>query len=1775
MLIAADSFAQMQNRVTAGGNSFEISLANSEFNFRDEKQNQFVIRDYFDFTDESSSRRYKLPSKEIIAAIPPESKPNISISYLTQHQFHGIIPALNPSVEIISDSIVTLKNSDYAERLIDNQQKPVIEVKGFFWLRDFYCVHIKVNTHQFDELNGKLTELKDIKIKFEFNNQENFLSYSPLALKGDFDDNLKTILANSEIAEQFRSTPKLILNDTSGNWIDYTANYLKLGTASDGLFRIYKSDLESFGISASLINPKTFQLFESGKEKPIYVAGENDLAFDDTDYIEFFGTKNYSKISPRVINPNNLPYNNLLDKYTDTTIYFLRWGSFEGQRISEKNIFQPSILDSLDHFTFLAHLEEEPSDVMFYTFHNDLVESQFPFWDTGKGWYWRWLAVWSGPGNFSIPASEIIPNKTARFYGKLSSYASSAFQNSHLIQFFINNNKIDSQIVNRYQRVLLQGSINSNLLIEGNNTLSITYADALGAANGAMLIDWVEAEYPRKLKMTADTLYFQFTDVGISIPKLIKIENVNSENFHLYKVKPAFERITAYSLADGILYFTDTVSNEDAYYIARQNKFSKPIFFKVKTFTNLRNQNNQLDYIGITHPGFIQSVNDYTNYISDIYEVNSGIFSVEDIYDEFGYGYPTPESIREFIMFKFQSSPSPRPSFLTLFCDANYDYKGYRRASQGIIGGGNFVPSYGYPVSDQFYAIWDSTGFRQPQLYVGRLPINNMVELDFYKSKVKNNFEKPYDDWNKKYLFFSGGRANYPEEIALYKFVNDSVINNFIITPPLAGKYHHFYKTTNPQTDFGPYDESTIRNAINDGAVFISYIGHSGTATWDNSISDVKQLKNNINRNPVLSDFGCSTNKFAEPDIVAFGERFVLEKDGQALGYIGNSALGFVSTAIKAPGNFYKSIIKDSIYQIGKAHLRAKYLMFEQFGSSNVVNQFSFSNTLIGDPIVKIQIPNKPNLTIKQTDIIFEDNLINDGLDSVKIDAVINNFGSIVPQNFKYSFTHSYQNRIIEEFENFQNLPLFSDTLSFWVNVLNKPGQHTLRFILDVEDSITEITEDDNTAIVQFDVASTSIRDMFVQRYENPNIDSLIILNPSSKTGNSESIILESSSDKNFSSVQQFNYLLDTFSTKIVLPEIISIERTWLRYKLNNALEWSAPLSYAKSIGSKYLLDDDYAWNSQQLVNLRSKDNHLELTKDTITLSILSAGGYAGQYCLISKNGINLLSNTFFQGIGIVVFEEKSLSVDTTAWFDIFNNQTEANAFAQLVNSITPDKLVALGVSGDAKNNNFPQVLNAVLSLGGTRFPELKFKAPYALFGKKGADSTQVKELIKNPFEGPLQIDTVEVKSLESGLMTTSNIGPSSEWKKLKVVQSNQNDSEIQFQLLRVRSDGTDTIFTDLSLVNNEADLSSISANDYPFLKVITEFKADSLLTSPKLLNIEVDYKGVAELGTNYQAVVINKDTLEQGENGRISFFVYNVGEAQANDLKVEVDVIRPDNSTQKIFSSLFSLAPNQKHFVEANFLTTFESGNRTYKISIDPENKILEYYKDNNVYLIPFFIKPDTTKPTLQVSFNGNDIVDGDYIVPNPIIKMELNDPSDLPIVDTSSITILLNDLPIYFAQNSNVLNYTFNPNNPKLIVEYKPILPEGEHLLKVFANDGFGNVADMIGYQKRFVVSNETKILNVYNYPNPAAENTYFTFRLTQIPDEIKILVYTIAGRLVKEIVRSRSELNTDFNKIFWDTRDADGDLLSNGTYLYKLIMNNGDKLESFVHKLSIVRK
>jgi flagellar hook assembly protein FlgD len=131
-----------------------------------------------------------------------------------------------------------------------------------------------------------------------------------------------------------------------------------------------------------------------------------------------------------------------------------------------------------------------------------------------------------------------------------------------------------------------------------------------------------------------------------------------------------------------------------------------------------------------------------------------------------------------------------------------------------------------------------------------------------------------------------------------------------------------------------------------------------------------------------------------------------------------------------------------------------------------------------------------------------------------------------------------------------------------------------------------------------------------------------------------------------------------------------------------------------------------------------------------------------------------------------------------------------------------------------------------------------------------------------------------------------------------------------------------------------------------------------------------------------------------------------------------------------------------------------------------------------------------------------------------------------------------------------------------------------DGDYTIDVKAWDVFNNFSSEESF---FTVlsTNSLVVRDVYNYPNPFSSNTTFTFQhnLTR-PVDVKIKIYTIAGRLIQEL--EEKNINQKFVKLNWDGRDREGDQLGNGTYLYKLIVKttDGSYTESVIGKMAVIK-
>jgi flagellar hook assembly protein FlgD len=142
--------------------------------------------------------------------------------------------------------------------------------------------------------------------------------------------------------------------------------------------------------------------------------------------------------------------------------------------------------------------------------------------------------------------------------------------------------------------------------------------------------------------------------------------------------------------------------------------------------------------------------------------------------------------------------------------------------------------------------------------------------------------------------------------------------------------------------------------------------------------------------------------------------------------------------------------------------------------------------------------------------------------------------------------------------------------------------------------------------------------------------------------------------------------------------------------------------------------------------------------------------------------------------------------------------------------------------------------------------------------------------------------------------------------------------------------------------------------------------------------------------------------------------------------------------------------------------------------------------------------------------------------------------------------------------------------PEN-KARLEWKPNFPEdGKYDLIVKAQDRSNNASGSIQYSISFEVINKSTITNILNYPNPFSTKTHFVFTLTgsEIPDNFRIQIMTITGKVVKDIRRDELgpiRIGRNITEYTWDGRDEFGDQLANGIYLYRVMTSiDGQQIE-----------
>ena len=242
-------------------------------------------------------------------------------------------------------------------------------------------------------------------------------------------------------------------------------------------------------------------------------------------------------------------------------------------------------------------------------------------------------------------------------------------------------------------------------------------------------------------------------------------------------------------------------------------------------------------------------------------------YNLKVLYKGTGYAGNTYTQLKDTLtkIYKASSATDPPPEYLL------------------IIGDVTRIPYYGIGnVTDMYYGEFDGNGDYIPEMYIGRLPVADTIELKSVVNKIIQYEKFQFADANK---FYSKAIATAGYDEAYSDIMNGQVIyaiSNYLTKANKIDEYHFFVHQSNTAKD-------SILKLINKGVSFISYTGHGEAAGWlhlNIKVSDTIAFRN-INMYPFIISNACRTAQFNIAN--SFGNRLVVSGHKGAIGFIGCS----------------------------------------------------------------------------------------------------------------------------------------------------------------------------------------------------------------------------------------------------------------------------------------------------------------------------------------------------------------------------------------------------------------------------------------------------------------------------------------------------------------------------------------------------------------------------------------------------------------------------------------------------------------------------------------------------------------------------------------------------------------------------------------------------------------------------------------------------------------------------------------------------------------------
>jgi len=474
--------------------------------------------------------------------------------------------------------------------------------------------------------------------------------------------------------------------------------------------------------------------------------------------------------------------------------------------------------------------------------------------------YWYWQLI--------LSSSEMPTAAEVRFDlegveggGTLTVDLHGVSDDAHELEVRLNGNVLGSVAFEGVLPAQAEMEVPAGTLSDGENILSIV---STTDEDSAVYLNFADLTYERRYETAAAELGFTSAEsvsvelVGLASPGVVALDISDSSDPRVLTDTLATASGLQLSLLEGREYFA-----------ASSSAVRAPSSIRPVVESGLKDSTNAASYLIIAPEGLLDGAYALEDYRSSRDGLETAVIELQAIYDEFAFGVPNPNAIRDFLAYATDEWATP-PEMVVLIGKGSYDYR-------NILGmGGNSMPPLmastngGLLSSDTSYADLEGDD-GVPEIAIGRIPVVDGVELDSVLAQIIA-YEDALDSVRDEMVMLADATTAEGNFGAWSDEATSTLPSSWSVAPVYRSELGELDTT-----------RTLLVEELAKGPRVFGYLGHAGLVSLGRTetlfgIDDIDSLGTDGPQS-IFAGMTCVASRFAVPGVVSLGEAMLIDED--------------------------------------------------------------------------------------------------------------------------------------------------------------------------------------------------------------------------------------------------------------------------------------------------------------------------------------------------------------------------------------------------------------------------------------------------------------------------------------------------------------------------------------------------------------------------------------------------------------------------------------------------------------------------------------------------------------------------------------------------------------------------------------------------------------------------------------------------------------------------------------------------------------------------------